>query len=201
MKEQKNIVTFSYKVCANERANIKHQKAICIWLTGISGSGKSTIACQLDLLLYQFGRHTTVLDGDNVRNRLCSDLGFTNSDRSENIRRTAEVAYLMQQSGLIVIVALISPFRIDRQFARSLFGIDEFYEIHLDPPLSVCQSRDPKGLYKKVSQGDLKNFTSIDSPYELPLKPELRLDTSLVDVDQCVQEIVKVCKIGSIPAC
>lgn len=189
-KSKSNIVPFQHQICAKERAKIKNQKAICIWLTGLSGAGKSTIANKLDAKLHCSGMHTVVLDGDNIRNGLCKDLGFSDLDRAENIRRVAEVARLMQQAGLIVIVAFISPFKKDREFARSLFSNDEFFEIYLEAPISVCESRDPKGLYKKARQGRLLKFTGIDSSYEAPLSAELKLDTSSIDIDQCIDLII-----------
>jgi len=149
-----------------------------VWLTGLSGAGKSTIANLVETELHGRGNHTYVLDGDNVRHGLNRDLGFSDPDRVENIRRVAEVARLMVDAGLIVLVSFISPFRSEREFARSLFADGEFIEVFVDAPLGVAEARDPKGLYKKARSGRLPNFTGIDSPYEPPENPELRISTT-----------------------
>lgn len=163
------------------RAAIKRQTPRCIWFTGLSGSGKSTIANLLEKQLHVRGLHTYILDGDNVRHGLNRDLGFTEADRVENIRRVTEVAKLMVDAGLVVLVSFISPFRADRQMARSLFAQGEFVEVFVDTSLADCEQRDPKGLYAKARRGELKNFTGIDSPYEPPLAPELHLQTMTAD--------------------
>ncbi len=185
-----NITPFLHHIRAEDRAKIKNQSAVCIWLTGLSGSGKSTIANALDTTLHKSGFHTFILDGDNIRNGLCKDLGFSQNDRAENIRRIAEVAYLMQQSGLIVIVAFISPFRSEREFARSLFQPNEFFEVYLNTPLPICEARDPKGIYKKMRKGLIKQFTGVDSPYEVPHNPDLTLNTEDIDVESCIAMII-----------
>jgi bifunctional enzyme CysN/CysC len=172
------------------RSAIKGQKPCVLWYTGLSGAGKSTIANLVDKKLYSMNRHTYLLDGDNVRHGLNKDLGFTDVDRVENIRRIAEVAKLMVDAGLIVGTAFISPFRAERQTARSLLGDDEFIEVFIDTPLVVAEERDPKGLYKKARRGDLKNFTGIDSPYEAPENPELRIDTTVTSPEDAAQMIV-----------
>jgi bifunctional enzyme CysN/CysC len=159
------------------RARIKHQRPRCVWFTGLSGSGKSTIANLVEKQLLAQGRHTYILDGDNVRHGLNKDLGFTDEDRVENIRRVAEVARLMVDAGLIVLVSFISPFRAERRMARDMFAAGEFLEVYVDTPLEVAERRDVKGLYAKARAGALKNFTGLDSPYEPPLEPQLRLDT------------------------
>jgi bifunctional enzyme CysN/CysC len=159
------------------RAALKGQKPVVVWLTGLSGSGKSTIANRVEKKLLAMGHHTYLLDGDNVRHGLNKDLGFTEADRVENIRRVAEVARLMADAGLIVLTAFISPFRAERDMARRLLEQGEFVEVHIDTPLDVAESRDVKGLYRKARRGELKNFTGVDSPYEAPLAPELRVDT------------------------
>lgn len=158
-------------------AEQKSQKAAVLWFTGLSGSGKSTIANALQKLLFAQGKHTFALDGDNVRHGLNRDLGFTDADRVENIRRVANVARLMSDAGLITLVSFISPFRSERQMARNLMVDGEFIEVHVDTPIEVAEQRDVKGLYKKARAGEIKNFTGIDSPYEAPLKPEIRIDT------------------------
>ncbi|HBL91941.1 MAG TPA: adenylyl-sulfate kinase, partial [Hyphomonas sp.] len=158
-------------------AEQKGQKPAVLWFTGLSGSGKSTIANALQKLLFAQGKHTFTLDGDNVRHGLNRDLGFTDADRVENIRRVANVARLMSDAGLITLVSFISPFRSERQMARNLMADGEFIEVYVDTPLSVAEDRDVKGLYKKARAGEIKNFTGIDSPYEPPQAPELRIDT------------------------
>ena len=177
----------NFEITKELRARTKLQHPRCLWLTGLSGSGKSTIANLLDKRLVSEGRHTYVLDGDNVRHGLNRDLGFTEADRVENIRRVAEVARLMVDAGLIVIVAFISPFRSEREYARGLFEPGDFREIFVDAPLATCEARDPKGLYARTRRGQVKNFTGISSPYELPQRPDLRLDTSRHSPEQCVE--------------
>ena len=171
---------------------MKSQKSCILWFTGLSGSGKSTIANIVEKKLCAEGRHTYLLDGDNVRHGLNKDLGFTDADRVENIRRIGEVARLMVDSGLIVLTAFISPFRAERQMARSLMEEDEFLEVFVETPLAIAEERDPKGLYKKARQGDLKNFTGIDSPYEEPRSPEILVDTSNLSAEQCAEHIIRI---------
>lgn len=173
------------------RATSKEQKPCVLWFTGLSGSGKSTIANLAEKRLHAMGCHTYLLDGDNVRHGLNKDLGFTEADRVENIRRVAEVAKLMVDAGLIVLVAFISPFRSERRMARELLEDGEFVEIFVDTPLSVAEQRDPKGLYRKARKGDLKNFTGIDSPYEAPQTPELHVDTTSMTPDQAADLVVE----------
>jgi len=163
------------------RAAIKQQTPRCIWFTGLSGSGKTTIANHLEKHLHAQGLHTYILDGDNVRHGLNRDLGFAEVDRTENIRRVAEVAKLMLDAGLVVLVSLISPFKADRNVARKLFNEGEFMEVFVDTSLEQCEQRDPKGLYAKARRGELKNFTGIDSPYEAPEDPDVHLQTSTAD--------------------
>ena len=173
------------------RARIKHQAPRCIWLTGLSGSGKSTIANALERRLVADGRHTYVLDGDNVRHGLNRDLGFTEADRAENIRRVAEVARLMVDAGLIVIVSFISPYRAERRLARSLFEPGAFVEVFVDTPIDECERRDPKGLYAKARAGALPNFTGIDSPYERPEHPDVHLFPAAASPEACVAAILE----------
>jgi len=172
------------------RAKLKGQKPCVLWYTGLSGAGKSTIANLVDKRLHASNRHTYLLDGDNVRHGLNRDLGFTDADRVENIRRIAEVAKLMVDAGLIVSTAFISPFRAERQMARALVADGEFIEIFIDTPLGIAEERDPKGLYKKARRGDLKNFTGIDSPYEKPEAPELTLDTTMHSPAEAAEAVV-----------
>lgn len=167
-----------------------HGSAV-VWLTGLSGAGKSTIANLLAARLHALGVRTYVLDGDNVRHGLNKDLGFTAQDRVENIRRVAEVARLMVDAGLVVITALISPFRAERRMARELFAAGEFIEVHVDVPLALAESRDPKGLYRKARSGQLKNFTGIDSPYEVPESPELLLDAASIPALDAAERILQ----------
>jgi bifunctional enzyme CysN/CysC len=172
------------------RAEIKHQQARCLWFTGLSGSGKSTIANLLEKRLHADGKHTYILDGDNVRHGLNRDLGFTEADRVENIRRVAEVAKLLVDAGLIVLVAFISPYRAERQLARGLFDPGEFVEVFVDTPLEECERRDVKGLYAKARRGELKNFTGIDSDYEPPRAPEIHLRTVGIKPENCINPIL-----------
>jgi bifunctional enzyme CysN/CysC len=177
------------------RSLIKQQKPCIIWLTGLSGAGKSTIANVLEKQLHKKGFHTYLLDGDNVRHGINRDLGFSDSDRVENIRRIAEIAKLMLDAGLIVITAFISPFRAERRLARDLFDHDEFIEVFVDTPLHVAEARDPKGLYKKARRGEIKNFTGIDSPYEHPEAPEVILNTTRLDPHGAAEILVDHLKV------
>lgn len=187
-----HLTTHSFTVDQAHRSASKRQRPTVIWLTGLSGSGKSTIANALETALAATGLHTYLLDGDNVRQGLCKDLGFSDFDRVENIRRIAEVAHLFVDAGIITITAFISPFRADRELARSVIGESNFIEVFVDTPLAECERRDPKGLYEKARKGIIKNFTGIDSGYEPPLHPHVTLNTLIDDVDQAVQKIVAV---------
>lgn len=180
---QKSIITDLQREILNG-----HRGAI-IWFTGLSGSGKSTLAHALEEVLYQRGCHTFVLDGDNIRHGLSQDLDFTNTSRSENIRRVGEVAKLFMGAGLIVLVALISPFRADRKVVRDMVNADQFFEIYCESSLDVCEGRDAKGLYKRARMGQILEFTGITSVYEVPENPSLVVNTGELDVNLCVQQV------------
>ncbi|HUA89798.1 MAG TPA: adenylyl-sulfate kinase, partial [Steroidobacteraceae bacterium] len=190
LRRSQNVHWQALDVDKQVRARQKGQRACVLWLTGLSGAGKSTIANLIEKRLTAQGRHTYLLDGDNVRHGLNKDLGFTAQDRVENIRRVAEVSRLMVDAGLIVLVSFISPFRSERRMARELFQPGEFLEVFIDTPLAEAERRDVKGLYKKARRGELKNFTGIDSPYERPEEPEIRIDTTALDAEQAAQQII-----------
>ncbi len=192
LRRSQNIQLQNLTINKNLREKINGHKGQVLWMTGLSGSGKSTIANELEKILYSQGKKTYILDGDNIRHGLNKDLGFTDKDRIENIRRVAEVAKLMCDAGLIVITAFISPFRLEREMARSLFEKNEFKEIYISTPLKVAEKRDPKGLYKKARQGKIPNFTGIDSIYEKPTNPELEIDTSKVSLSKAVKKILNI---------
>ena len=194
MIKDKNIVWHNHQVTKDERLRLKKQKATILWFTGLSGSGKSTIANAVECKLYALNRHTYLLDGDNIRLGLNSDLGFSNEDRVENIRRIAEVSKLFVDAGVIVLTAFISPFREDRERVRALVEDDEFIEIFIDTPLDICESRDPKGLYAKARKGEIPNFTGISSVYEVPLKSDIHIRSDLKSLDECAQEIIDYLK-------
>ncbi|REJ06367.1 adenylyl-sulfate kinase [Halobacillus trueperi] len=168
-----------------------HQSGV-LWFTGLSGSGKSSIANRLNKVLHEKGIQTYLLDGDNVRHGLNSDLGFSEKDREENIRRIGEVAKLFADSGTIVLTAFISPYQKDRDLVRASVPTGDFIEIHVDCPVEECETRDPKGLYKKARNGEIKGFTGIDAPYEVPLHPELVLDSKTYDVENCAEQVWKL---------
>ena len=192
LRRAQNLYPTESTINAQRRSQLMGHKGKVIWLTGLSGSGKSTVADALESRLHQMGIHSYILDGDNIRAGLNKDLGFTDADRVENVRRTAEVAKLMADAGLVVITAFISPFRSERDMARSLFDEGDFAEVFLDVSLEVAEQRDPKGLYKKARRGELPHFTGIDSPYQAPESADLRLDTSKLSVDACVDELLKL---------
>jgi bifunctional enzyme CysN/CysC len=190
LRRSHNLRWQAFDIGKAARAEMKGQKPCVIWLTGLSGSGKSTLSNLLEKRLHTMGRHTYLLDGDNVRHGLNKDLGFTEADRVENIRRIAEVAKLMADAGLIVITAFISPYRSERRMARALMEAGEFVEVFVDTPLAVAEQRDPKGLYAKARRGELRNFTGIDAPYEAPETPELAIDTTRVSPEQAVEALL-----------
>lgn len=185
-----NIVRHAATVTRVRREKQNGHRGAVIWLTGLSGAGKSTLGHLLEETLHQMGCRTFVLDGDNVRHGLCSDLGFSDHDREENIRRISEVSNLFIEAGIIVICAFISPFRSDRERAKELIGTENFCEIYCCCPLEVCEQRDVKGLYKKARQGLIKEFTGISSPYEEPISPDLVIDTSATPIEEAVQQII-----------
>jgi bifunctional enzyme CysN/CysC len=191
LRRSANVHWQSIDVDKSSRAALTRQKPCLIWLTGLSGAGKSTIANLVERHLHSRGHHTYLLDGDNVRHGLNKDLGFTDADRVENIRRVGEVAKLMLDAGLIVIASFISPFRSERRTVRALVEEGEFLEVYVDAPLQVAEARDPKGLYRKARAGELKNFTGVDSPYEPPEHPELRLDTDALSPEQAAEQVLE----------
>jgi adenylylsulfate kinase len=189
-----NILWHQHTIDKQERAKALGQKPSVVWFTGLSGSGKSTIANLLEKKLYEQSQHTYLLDGDNVRHGLCGDLGFDDKARVENIRRISELSKLFVDSGLIVITAFISPFKDDRDYCRSLLQAREFIEVYVDTPLDICEKRDPKGLYKKARQGDIKHFTGIDSAYQAPTNPEVHLQYIDEPPEQTAERLYTILK-------
>ena len=190
LRRSSNIHWQQLDVTREVHARLKNQRPAVLWFTGLSGAGKSTIANLVEKQLVRMNRHTFLLDGDNVRHGLNRDLGFADADRVENIRRVGEVAKMMTDAGLIVITAFISPFRAEREMVRQMMAPGEFFEVHIDTPLAVAEARDSKGLYQKARAGQLRNFTGIDSPYEAPTAPELRIDTTRVSPEEAAELIV-----------
>lgn len=185
-----NTVWHAQQVDKQQRSELKRQRACLLWYTGLSGSGKSTIANAVDAMLFERTCHSYLLDGDNVRHGLNGDLGFSDEDRVENIRRISEVAKLFVDSGLIVSTAFISPFRADRALAESKLASGEFIEVFIDTPIEVCEQRDPKGLYKLARAGEIKDFTGIDSAYEAPEKAQIHIGTADKTIEQCAQQVI-----------
>ena len=192
MAEQKatNIVWHQGAVTRDDREKLNGHKGATVWLTGLSGAGKSTIAVDLEKRLLERGVRTYILDGDNIRHGLNKNLGFSPEDRTENIRRIGEVAKLFTDAGMVVLTAFISPYRADRDQVRKIMQDGDFIEVHVDAPVEVCEQRDVKGLYKKARAGEIKEFTGISAPYEAPDKPELRLDTTALSVEQSARQII-----------
>lgn len=188
-----NVVWQKTNVSRQQREKLLKQKGVLIWFTGLSGSGKSTVATMLEKKLYDMGKLTYLLDGDNVRHGLNSDLGFSKEDRVENIRRIAEISKLFVDSGVITIATFISPFINDREAVRELLK-EDFIEVYIDCPIEVCENRDPKGIYKKAREGEIKDFTGIDSPYEAPVNPEITVQTHLNSLEECVSKIIDYLK-------
>ena len=185
-------------VCRKDRENMNKHKSAIIWFTGLSASGKSSLAYSLEEALHKIKIRTYVLDGDNIRKGLCKDLGFSDEDRTENIRRIGEVSKLMMEASVIVLTAFISPFTKDRRIVRELVAEGEFIEVFCDAPLEVCESRDVKGLYKKARSGEIPEFTGITLPYETPENPELYLQTNILSVDECLEKLFRYLKEHSI---
>lgn len=185
-----NVVAQALSITPEDRARLLGQRGCVLWFTGLSGSGKSTLANALDIELHQRGVKTVLLDGDNVRQGLCGDLGFSAEDRHENLRRVAEVAKLMADAGLVVLTAFVSPFRSDRDRARHIVGAERFAEIYVDCPLEVCAQRDVKGLYAKAQAGLIPDFTGVNSPYEAPLAPELRIQSGSAPLTQSTAQVL-----------
>lgn len=190
MQESKNIVWHEHQISQEERAKLKQQAPCVIWFTGLSGSGKSTVSNAVENMLFNMQKHTYLLDGDNVRHGLNKGLTFSDTDRIENIRRVGEVAKLFSDAGLIVLTAFISPFTSDRNMVRALTRPGEFIEVFIDTPLSVCEQRDPKGLYKKARAGQIKDFTGIDSPYEAPVNPEVHIINDGITVQDAAKMVI-----------
>lgn len=175
-QHDENVVWHAHPVTREARERLQGHQGVVLWFTGLSGSGKSTVAGALEQALHQLGVSSYLLDGDNVRHGLCRDLGFSDDDRKENIRRVGEVARLMVDAGLVVLTAFISPHRAERQMVRDMLGEGRFIEVFVDTPLAICEARDPKGLYKKARAGELRNFTGIDAEYQAPLNADIHLD-------------------------
>lgn len=191
-KPDNNIVWHPATIDREQRESLHQHKSVILWFTGLSASGKSTLAHAVEKELYARGCHSFVLDGDNVRHGLCSDLSFSLEDRHENIRRIANVAKLFIEAGVIVLTAFISPLRQDREIARNMMPHGDFLEIFCDAPVEVCEKRDPKGLYQKAREGKIPEFTGISSPYEAPLKPELHLNTAEQSLEESVQAVIQL---------
>lgn len=189
-----NLYPIQTKVDAAKRQILLDQNPLLIWFTGLSGSGKSTLAVQLEAMLYDYGYKTYLLDGDNIRTGLNRDLTFTDEGRVENIRRIGEVGKLMLDAGLVVLSAFISPFEADRNQVKKIVGAENYFEVFVDTPLEICEQRDVKGLYKKARAGEVKNFTGIDSPYETPKHPDIRIETDKISIEDAVDKLFESIK-------
>ena len=187
---QKNIIKHSYSVNRDSRKKLKQHRSILLWFTGLSGSGKSTIANSVELELHKNSIHTYILDGDNIRKGLNSDLSFSPKDRKENIRRIAETAHLMIDAGLVVLAAFVSPYRNDRDHVRKIVGDDNMVEVYINTSIKECERRDVKGLYKKARKGEIKNMTGISAPYESPLHPDIQINTEEVTIIDATKQII-----------
>ncbi|WP_310452995.1 adenylyl-sulfate kinase [Sulfuritalea sp.] len=198
MVKSSNTVWHHATVTRARRAQMNGHRSAVLWFTGLSGAGKSTLAHAVEESLHQQRCHTFVLDGDNVRHGLCSDLGFSAEDRGENIRRVGEAAKLLVESGAVVMTAFISPFRLDRDRARGLFPHGDFIEIWCNAPMEVCEKRDVKGLYRRARTGEVKEFTRISSPYESPLSPELEVDTGSLPLEVCVGQVLDMLRLRGV---
>lgn len=193
-EKSSDVIWHQASVSHQDHCRLNGHKAAILWFTGLSGSGKSTLANAVDLMLFQHHAKTYVLDGDNVRHGLNGDLGFSDKDRIENIRRVGEVAKLFVDAGILISTAFISPFVSDREMVRSQLVKGQFIEVFVDTPLVICESRDPKGLYKKARAGEIKNFTGIDSAYEIPVNPEIHLQTAHQSIQACAQQVINYLK-------
>ncbi len=192
--KKNNIVWHLHHVTKDERAKQKKQRPCILWFTGLSGSGKSTIAGAVEQKLFELGHHTYLLDGDNVRHGLNKDLAFSDNDRIENIRRIGELSKLMIDAGLLVMTAFISPFKVDRRTVRDLVQDHEFIEVYMNTPIDECERRDPKGLYKKARKGEIKNFTGVGSAYEIPEAPEVLINTVSLSIEECADQVINYLK-------
>jgi adenylylsulfate kinase len=192
MERSENITWHTSKVSVAERATLQQQNALTIWLTGLSASGKSTLAYELERRLHDLGHASYVLDGDNIRHGLSSDLGFSADSRKENIRRISEVAKLFNDAGIVMITAFISPYRADRALAHDILGTERFVEVHVAADIAACERRDPRGLYQKARAGIIPDFTGISAPYEAPEHPSIRVDTGTLSVEQSVSQLLEV---------
>lgn len=187
---EENVIPHSFSISAQQRSQLKKHRPLLVWFTGLSGSGKSTIANALEKTLFERNIHTYLLDGDNVRKGLNNNLSFSPEDRTENIRRIAEVANLMMDAGLVVLASFVSPYREDRENVKRIVGFGNFVEVFVNTPIEECERRDVKGLYAKARAGEIKNFTGVNAPYEAPMAPDVEIDTTMVSVEEAVALIV-----------
>ncbi len=186
-----NIFEHNFNIKRENRSVLKKHRPVLIWFTGLSGSGKSTVANAVEQALFNKSIHTYLLDGDNVRNGINSNLSFSPEDRTENIRRIGEIANLMLDAGLVVLASFVSPYRVDRENVKKIVGPSNFIEVFVNTPISECERRDVKGLYKKARKGEIKNFTGVNAPYEVPLNPEIEIDTTKINIEEIVAIIIK----------